>query len=143
MHPADLLIVAPEWYAPSFNHYFKPSIEQIDYPYDSRSGLIDFSHVWQRASDPAPFERIKRRIISARSARRRVWVVTGRNYLRSLTPADIRSAVKHRQPGPISAVRVGQIRAVLDQLYSRADSSFIERGVGARSDKLRLYLYTP
>jgi hypothetical protein len=139
---SDLLVIAPEWFAASFNNYFPPSIEQVDFPYESRSGLIDFSNVWQRATDSLPLLRLSDRLSAAAAGGRRVWLVSDVRYLRGINGDELRRAAELRDPAPYSILRVSQIRAKLEELYGPPDSAAV---TGARPlyDDLRAYLYSP
>ena len=143
VRPGDLLIVAPEWYAASFNHYFAPSIEQVDFPYGGRSGLIDFANVWSRVSDPAALSLVLDRIAEARSQGRRVWLISARQYLRELDEREEANLEAFRVPALMSVRRVGQIEHALRSTYGKPDTSHFVGGVRARYDELLPYLYSP
>lgn len=116
-HADDLLIVAPEWFAASFDHYFPPSIEQIDYPYEGRSAMIDFTDIWENRIRSTAAKRIEEKIRKAHAANRRVWFVFERRYMRNFTPDEMDRAYRHKQPGAISVRDVRRIRATLDSTY--------------------------
>jgi 4-amino-4-deoxy-L-arabinose transferase-like glycosyltransferase len=139
---SDLLIVAPEWFAPSFNHYFPRSIEQIDFPYRSRSGLIDFSDVWKRAADPERLAQLTTRLVQASASGRRVWLVSEVRYLHGVTDNAVRQAELEKDPAPYAMLRVAQIRATLERLYGQPDSLRVWPDTPALYDNLRAYLYS-
>ncbi len=141
--PTDFLIVAPEWYSTVFDHYFPPSIEQVDFPYEGRSGLIDFSNVWKRTTDPIALEAIRRRIVAATLSKRRVWLITSQQYLRDLTPGQTKDATNERHPGLAAAVRVELFRNMLTEAYGRPLLYPITDDRTPRYDVLRAYLWSP
>jgi hypothetical protein len=142
IRPTDLLIVAPEWSAASFNHYFKQTIEQVDYPNPGRSGAIDFSDVWQRAADPRALARTEALIADAHDHDRRVWAVFGPQYRERVDLSQIAQA-DQRQPRSISVLRVNQLRERLEQLYGAADSSLASARDTPIYDELHVLLYSP
>jgi hypothetical protein len=141
--PGDLLIIAPQWYAASFNHYFKPSIEQVDYPNPGRSGAVDFADVWERTVDPRALEQTKALIEDARKHQRRVWALFGPQYLEKVDSALLAQSYRYREAGPLSVFRVNQIYEQLNHLYGPADTSTAIGHGQAIYDKLHLLLYTP
>jgi hypothetical protein len=143
MRPTDLLIVAPEWSAASFNHYFKQTIEQVDYPNPGRSGAIDFSDVWQRAADPRALARTEALIADAHDHDRRVWAVFGPQYRERVDLRQIARAYQRHEPRPISVLRVNQLRERLEQLYGAADSSVASSRDTPIYDELHVLLYSP
>ena len=116
-HSNDLLIVAPEWFAASFDHYFPASIEQIDYPYEGRSGMIDFTDIWENRIKSTAVKRIEKKIQEAYASNRRVWFVFERRYMRNFTPDEMDRAYRHKQPGAMSVRDVRHIRSTLDSIY--------------------------
>jgi len=141
--PTDLVIIVPEWYAASFNHYFVTAIEQIDYPNDGRGGMVDFSHVFERVADPEPIARLAVRIRDARGSGRRVWLITGRNYLRPVNPNDLARAALYRQSPILSAYRAQQIQHDLRAEFGEPDTTGFVHGNRPRYDDVLAYLYKP
>lgn len=141
--PSDMVILVPEWYAASFNHYFPPSVEQIDYPHAGRSGAVDFADVYKRVADPAPVVFLRGRIDEARRQGKRVWLVTGRSYVRSIDARDFAAATRYRQSPMLSAMRVGQIQHYLQSRYGAPDTSSFIGGRKPRYDEILAYLYSP
>jgi hypothetical protein len=142
MRASDLVVISPEWFAASFNLYFPPSIEQIDFPYRARSGLIDFADVWYRASDPRHLAELQRRLAEAAKAGQRVWFVSDERYLRGVSDEMIRKADARRDPVPYSILRVGQIRESLQRWYGMPDSVQTPGARRPRYDRLHAYLYS-
>lgn len=140
--PTDLVILAPEWYAAGFNHYFAAPVEQIDYPHAGRSGMVDFSDVMKRVADPRPLARLRKQIVDASRAGRRVWVVSGRNYVREISPRDVIDATQHGQWGVFSSIRVHQIRSALNASYGEPDTSYFSKGLKPRYEEIVSYLYS-
>jgi hypothetical protein len=143
VHPDDLLIIAPEWYAASLDHYFSRPVDEIDYPHPGKSGMIDFSHVFERVSDPAPLARLRDTIAKAAATGRRVWFVTSSDYARSLRPRDVEDATRFHLASAFSVIRVHQIQDALRSAFGPADLSHLTRGPRALNDNLLVYLYSP
>lgn len=143
MQPDDLLIIAPEWFAPAFNHYFPPSIEQHDHPQAGRSGLVDFTSVQRRSLDSAATGRLARAIAEARSSGRRVWLVSERTYLRyvdEVLPAITNDAERARFA---SVRRAEEARDLLTAAYGPPDSAHFVHGRVSRYEELLPLLFEP
>jgi hypothetical protein len=141
--PNDLLILAPEWYAASFNRYSLNPAEQIDYPYSGKSRITDFADVWERVTNAAPLADMETRIIQARKSNRRVWFVSERHYLGRISRETIARAISLRQPAPFSVLRVNQIRDLLEREYGAPESTISIGGPKPRYDDVRAYLFSP
>lgn len=115
--PSDLVVMAPEWFAASFDHYFPPSVEQIDYPFEGRSSLINFSNIWEAREKSVAMRGLQVRLAAARKAGRRVWFVSERNYLRSYRPDELQKAYRNRMPAFFTLRDIRLIRATLETLY--------------------------
>jgi hypothetical protein len=139
--PNDLLIVAPEWFAPAFDHYFPPSIEQIDYPYEGRSAMIDFSNIWETQSQSMADSMVRRRIENAFRDRRRIWFVLERRYLRPIRADEIESAYRNKTPNPITARDVQRILMTLNTLYGKPREVFEAKDPLPLNDELLAYIY--
>jgi hypothetical protein len=143
MRPDDLLVLVPEWYSASFNHYFPASIEQIDFPQAGRSGMIDFAYVWESRRDTSSLIRFRSRMDSVRQRGRRVWLVVEPKYFRPLTPGDIATAYNYRLPGPLSIRMVHAVLASLQQRYGPPKRMFEASHPKPVYDDLRAYLFSP
>jgi hypothetical protein len=137
----DLLIVAPEWFAPAFDHYFPPSIEQIDYPYEGRSAMIDFSNIWEAQIQSTAASMVRKRIENASRNRRRVWLVLERRYLRTVRPDELASAYRNKTPNPITAHDVQRILTTLNSIYGKPQRIFEANNPKPINDELLAYLY--
>jgi hypothetical protein len=118
----DLLIVSPQWRAPAFNHYFPAGVEQIDFPHQGRSLLLDFTGLRERPRHLAELRLVIDRIGDAKAKKRRVWLVTARQYLTK---------------SPTS-----EISRVLNATYGNADTTLFERRRSARYEELLPFLFT-
>jgi hypothetical protein len=140
--PTDLLIVAPEWFAPSFNHYFPPSLEQVDYPHEGRSGVLRFDGVRARHADTVALARLRRRISSAGDSGRRVWLVTARRYLR-FVDNDLPRMSDQQRAKLTSVVRVQQARDALVAEFGPPDTTHFVRTAPTRYEELLPLLFSP
>src|SRR6476646_2127745 len=61
--PTDLIVIAPEWLAPSFNRYYRQPLEQIDYPHFGREELTDFTDMLSRFRDEGAASRARQQIL--------------------------------------------------------------------------------
>jgi hypothetical protein len=127
--PTDLILIAPAWYASSFNYYYAFDNPQIDYPHEERRGMIDFDDLRERLLDPDAMARVKAKLALAHRQGRRVWLVSEAEtlsdpyHLRSMLPAV--ALESDRVPevlavptyGHVAYVRTAQLRRQLDNLY--------------------------
>jgi hypothetical protein len=119
--PSDLVIVAREWIAASFNHYYPASNRQIDFPLFRRQDSGDFSDVWSRLADPAALERVASEIADAKKSGRRVWLIVDGPALRPLSVDESRDAEKPGHYISMSGVRAKEIQKMLVREYGQPD----------------------
>ena len=113
--PSDLIVVAPQWIAPSFNTYYLGDNQQLDYPSLKREQTVSFSGLSTRMSSPEIFSRTQQIIGEASRAGRRVWLISDAFNIEPLSPADERNLMK--EPARVGNVRVSQLRSSLTSLY--------------------------
>jgi hypothetical protein len=73
--PSDLVIIAPEWIASSYNWYYKGSGREAVFPSGKYEALMPFDRVIDRTTDPAGFSNMEARLDGARDHGLRVWFV--------------------------------------------------------------------
>jgi 4-amino-4-deoxy-L-arabinose transferase-like glycosyltransferase len=73
--PSDIVVVAPCWFASSFDYYFKSKNVQIIYPYNFAAGPIFYDRLRDRLLAPAPMAQFRAEIGAAYETRRRIWLV--------------------------------------------------------------------
>lgn len=141
--PTDLVIVAPEWLASSFNRYYAPAVEQIDFPHFGREGVVDFSSVRDRTMDPRALARVRQRIAEVRAAGRRVWLILDPSAARDLEPEDIARAEQSPSFGLVGMTRFNQIRAELVSRYGPPDTSLVVHSRTPKFERLGASLFVP
>lgn len=139
----DLVIIAPEWLASSFNRYYRPSVEQIDYPHFGREGAVDFAGIRGRLIDPEAFRLIKARIGNARRAGRRVWLATDSAYVQDLSADEVVTGLRSPKFGVVGIVRTNQIRAELESVYGPPATTFVGRGRPTQLERFTVFLFSP
>ena len=140
--PNDLVLLVPEWLASSFNRYFEPANEQIDYPRTGREDAVDFAGLMPRLKDPAALMRTAGALNEARTAGRRVWLVSERPYflpLKSRQPID----VMNPPDSLVIQIRLQQLRNTLISLYGKPDTTLARGKPRDRYEHLIAYLFTP
>ena len=140
---SDLLVVAPDWYRPSLVRYLKSTGELVEFPPSTTEGLVDFSNVWERTSNPVNLERVLHAIERARSSNRRVWLVTSRSYLGDPSAAQLAEARERHQPKPVTVQAVSTIRSLLTTSFGSPDSAFRAHAREPLYDVLVVYRYDP
>lgn len=139
--PNDLLVVAPEWFAPSFDHYFPESIEQIDYPYAARSTMIDFSNIWLTRSQSTATDMVRSRMADAHQNGRRTWFVVEHRYLRQFNPGELEKAYRNKRPDALTVRDIHFMLAVLDSLYGKPQRVLRANEPQPLYDEMIAYLY--
>jgi 4-amino-4-deoxy-L-arabinose transferase-like glycosyltransferase len=141
--PTDLLILLPEWLASSFNHYFQPPNQQVDYPHNGREEAVDFAGLMPRLSDPDALNRTLKRVYDARAAGRRVWLISDwPNFM----PLDSLNAIGRRSDVAatfIVPLRVAQLRGALLSLYGEPDTTLSTDHLTDRYEHFIAYLFSP
>jgi len=141
--PSDLLIIAPEWIASSFNRYYGPNVEQIDFPEFGREGAIRFTAMRDRTVSQSALIRVKRRITEARRDERRVWLIIESAYVHEFTTEGITRALQ--APGYIrpGIARANQVRAELVSQYGPPNTSFSGDSRRPQLEELQAFLFIP
>jgi hypothetical protein len=139
----DLIVVAPDWLASSFNRYYEPNVEQIDYPEFSRQGAIDFARSLQRYRNEASLMRARRTFQTAREEKRRVWLVVDVRKFRPMMPKRLHEMETSNSYGLVSFARSVQLRLSLDSLYGPPDTVVVDGGRVQRYEYLTALLYSP
>lgn len=114
IRPGDLLVEVPGNFATGLNRYLRPGNDRIDYPTVGPEPVTRYDGFWDRLRHPAALERTRNALEAARAAGRRVWLITGREYLRNpwRGPIEARTSLARLQSG--MAYRVEQ---ELERLY--------------------------
>jgi mannosyltransferase len=141
--PSDLVIIAPEWLASSFNRYYAPMVEQIDFPHFGREGAVDLAGLRERTLDRRALTRIRRRIAEARTEGRRVWLIIDASYVRDLRSEDSTRAEESLDFGEAGTLRANQIRAELRSLYGEPDTTISRAGRTTQYEDFRPFLFAP
>jgi len=139
----DLIVMAPEWFAASFDHYFPPSVEQIDFPYEGRSSLINFADVWESRQNSTAVLRLMERVSNARRSNRRLWLVVERRYQKEYDPEKLARAYRHRQPGAMTVQTVKNIQSRIQELYGPPRTVFETADPKPIHDELLAFLFVP
>ena len=139
--PSDLVIVVPEWLASSFNRYYKPRVEQIDFPYFGREGAVDFAGIRERTADPAALARLRPIMAEARGTGRRIWLMMESRDLHKITAYDISRAPQPDGLKDAGMIRANQIRNELTALYGQPDTSLVVPGPITQFERFRAYLF--
>jgi 4-amino-4-deoxy-L-arabinose transferase-like glycosyltransferase len=139
--PSDLVIVAREWIAASFNHYYPASNRQIDFPLFRRQDSGDFSDVWSRLADPAALERVASEIAAAKKSRRRVWLIVDGPALKPLSVDESRDADKPGHYISMSSVRAKEIQKMLIREYGQPDEVRSAGAEPSRYENLHAFLF--
>jgi hypothetical protein len=140
---SDLVVISPNWIASSFNRYYSPTVEQIDFPDFRREGAIDFSSFLDRLRDSGPLVRVAVHFATARKAQRRVWLVFEARQTRAYPPKQLLTMLNSDSYALAAAARTTQLRLALDSLYGSPDTVVVAATPIQRYEFLRALLYSP
>jgi uncharacterized membrane protein len=140
--PEDLVVVVPDWLASSFNRYYEPDVEQIDYPELYREGAIDFTGFLKRFQNQAPMTGARLAFKAARERNRRVWLVLDVRKIRPQSAAKLTKLLGSNSYGLVSFARAAQLRLSLDTLYGPPDTLVVTGGRVQRNEALTALLYS-
>jgi hypothetical protein len=139
--PSDLVIVAREWIAASFNHYYLASNRQIDFPMFRRQNSGDFTDVWSRLADPVALERVASEIAAAKKSQRRVWLIVDAPALKPLSADETSDAEKPGHYISMSGVRAKEIQKMLIREYGEPDEFSSTGAEPSRYEDLHAFLF--
>jgi hypothetical protein len=139
--PTDLVVISPEWLASSFNRYYTPSVEQIDFPELKREGAVDFTNFLSRLQSEENARQAFLRLREAREQGRRVWLVIDRRKMGTDSAAGIHRLMSSDNYLLVGFARTAQLRVALDSLYG-APQMVLAGGATPRYEFLRALLYS-
>jgi hypothetical protein len=121
--PSDLVVIAPDWLASSFNFYFRLENPQIVYSYGRRMEAIMYDDPFERCADPQVWERVKARLLQSRLQGERVWLVMDRENISDDIPDEDNPSAPTvvKGYGQLAIRRANQVRRYLIDLYGPAD----------------------
>jgi 4-amino-4-deoxy-L-arabinose transferase-like glycosyltransferase len=140
--PFDAVIVSPEWLASSFNRYYSPTVEQIDYPVMKRENTVDFTHVLERFRSDSALYSVFDFLDRSRRGGRRVWLIVDGRRKPIEKPSTLQSLLTSDNYTLVAAGRSYQLRAKLDSLYGEPVDTRISADP-PRYERLHAFLYAP
>jgi len=138
----DLVIIVPEWHASSFNRYFAPSNQQINFPHFRRTGAVDYLDIRSRTADVRALARLETEIREAWECGRRVWFVSSPL---AGSPAVLEQAsVNLTSPSfmSVGVARASQIRALITERYGAPDTTLRDHHYQPTDEYLQASLFT-
>jgi hypothetical protein len=141
--PSDLMVISPWWLSSSFNRYYAPTTEQIDFPALGRVGVTPYDDEVRRLGDPGALAEAERRIAASRAAGRRIWFVSEPG---ARACADARCDATAPDPGnftDLGALRADQLRAYVTSRYGGPDRCDTYAPVAPRLELLTACLFVP
>jgi hypothetical protein len=141
---SDLILIAPQFVASSFNRYYSLPTEQIDFPVLARTGAMFFDRTAERFGDPAALAEAKRRLAATHAAGRRVWLIGDVGGSDMCTGAKCESVVADSERFvDVGDARASQLREYLGILYGPPTSCDAGSYASARDESLELCLFEP
>jgi Dolichyl-phosphate-mannose-protein mannosyltransferase len=141
--PSDLILIAPEFIASSFNRYYQPATEQIDFPALERIGAMPFDRTARRFGDPAALAAAERRLAASHAAGRRVWLIVDVGST-TCNGASCDSIATHSDRFvDVGYARATQLREYLGTLYGPATGCDADTYAAAPEESLEVCLFAP
>jgi hypothetical protein len=142
--PSDLILIAPEFIASSFNRYYSPATEQIDFPAMGRIGAMPFDRTARRFGDPAALAEAERRLAASHAAGRRVWLIVDVGSTSSCAGAECDSiAARSVRFLDVGYARASQLREYLGTLYGSPVDCDARSYASGRDEALEVCLFAP
>jgi mannosyltransferase len=142
--PSDLIVIAPEFVASSFNRYYAPATQQIDFPAMARIGAMPFDRTAQHFADPAALAEAERRLTAAHAAGRRVWLIVDVDSTTTCTGAQCDSiATRSNRFVDVGYARASQLREYVAALYGAATTCDGRTYAAAPEESLEVCLFVP
>ena len=124
--PTDVVVMAPDLYAPSFNYYFDPRFRQVDYPSGGRREVVHFDDYYQRIADTATLAALEDSIRAFERRGSRVWFVSNAATFSDTAPLPDRlPPVNSPQENTASYIRGRQVERMIRGIYGRPDSLIV------------------
>lgn len=114
---SDLILLVPGAYGPSFNHYFRGSQSQINFPVMGRIDRYEFDHDFERMASIAALNAATDSMLAACRAGRRLWMVVPANWLTPGTRPVILDWRTFGGLGQADAARANLLDHRADQLF--------------------------
>jgi hypothetical protein len=124
--PTDVVIVAPDRYASSFNYYFDGRNQQVAYPSGGRREVVYFDGYYDRISDTATLSALSDSIRAFERRGARVWLVSDETIFGDTTPLPERLPVENSAEEHLAGrVRARQVEKMLRDAYGAPDSIIV------------------
>jgi hypothetical protein len=139
---SDLVVISPDWIASSFNRYYIPQVEQIDFPEFRREGAVDFARYLDRFRSEEPLTHAHARFVQAHAEGRRIWLVIESRKIRNFSPDMLQTMLNSDSYGLLATARTAQLRLALDSVYGSPDTLVVSTAPTQRYEFLQALLYS-
>ena len=131
--PSDVVIVAPDRYASSFNYYFDGANQQIDYPSGGRREVVPFDDYYDRIADSSTLSAVADSIRAFERRGVRVWLIGDETIFGDTTPLPDGLPPEDSPLEHLSGrIRSRQIERTLREVYGAPDTVIVP-GPGSRT----------
>jgi 4-amino-4-deoxy-L-arabinose transferase-like glycosyltransferase len=140
--PDDVVIVAPEWLASSFNFYYKGGQQQIVYPHFRRIEMSEWDNRHARTADTAALDAARDTIGSLHAQGRRVWLIEEMTWAGREVP-DVRELPEatYGRYEAADLIRAAQLRRHLVAVYGPPDTAAVPPDTRRGREMLRAWLF--
>ena len=121
--PDDVVVIAPEWIASSFNYYFTAPNRQIVFPSLRRIEMPEWNSPFGRISDPAALAAARDTISAIHARGGRIWLIEESRWAeRDVPDVELLSDPAYAKFGGADLIRAAQVRRHLETLYGPPDT---------------------
>ena len=140
--PDDVVVIAPEWIASSFNYYFTAPNRQIVFPNLSRIETPEWNSPFGRIADPAALAAARDTISAIHGRGARIWLIEESRWAaRDVPDVEILSDPAYARFGGADLIRAAQLRRHLESVAGPGDTLAIPLDPRRGREILRARLY--
>ena len=140
--PDDVVIIAPEWIASSFNYYFSRPNREIVYPTFGRTVTPEWNDPFARTADLATLAAVKDTIAALHARGARVWMIEERGWAARDVPDVLDLAgPRFAKYGGADLIRAAQVRRYLASVYGPPDTMAVPPDPRRGREMLRAWLF--
>ena len=121
--PDDVVVIAPEWIASSFNYYFTAPNRQIVFPNLRRIEMPEWNSPFGRIADPAALAAVRDTILAIHARGGRIWLIQESRWAeRDVPDVELLTDPTYARFGGADLIRAAQVSRHLESVYGPPDT---------------------
>ena len=141
--PDDVVVIAPEWIASSFNYYFTAPNRQIVFPNLRRIEMPEWNSPFGRIADPAALAAARDTISAIHARAGRIWLVQESRWAeRDVPDVALLADPKYAKFGGADLIRAAQVRRHLESVYGPPDTVAVRPDPRRGREILQAWLFS-